>query len=439
MVPHRIANKSTPSALITSLVVCGILITAFSFLVPVKADWSQLSHDERHQSYTTEIVDAHELKWITKLSAMNQSEMITSPIIYKGKVIVSNLLSLYVLDLETGKELWNITTKDIIFNTPAVAEDIIVVGTSAGSTYGISIEGEELWELPIVSSIPTISEGRAYLSGLYAVHCVDIRNGEEIWKFPVKYPATPSICNKTLIFGTNENGTVYAVHKDTAALLWAYPTTDDGIMGAPALNKERVYFSTYHWVDHDTVSGHHTALDINGTFLWDFHLKDSIPGAPAVAYGKVFFGTVDWTDNTRDDLKFFALDSTSGTILWTLDEYDTKATPAVSNHKIYFPAEKTDQSFVLHVCYVDTGITFWEYDFADNRGVISPSSSPTIANGTLVVGGLAGEVLAIGSKEPRKSDDGKGNAFFITTVSVVVVVVVATGMVIRCAIKRRLE
>ena len=414
--------------------ICMILATAtlisFFAISNVNADWTQLSHDESHQAFTSEIVEEHELKWIIELRKANQSDIITSPIIYKGHVIMATYQSLFVLDLETGKELWNFSSEHTVFDTPAVAEDIIVVPTWGGNTYGISIEGELLWERSIFSSVPTIHEGRVYLSGFSAIHCVNIHDGKDIWKYEIEGPGTPAIWNEKVIFGTNKNGTLYAIHKDNRALLWSYPIPeDDGIWGVPVVADERVFFSTFRWVDHETIAGRLTALDTDGSFLWDYHLDDSTPGAPSVAYETVFFGTVDWTDNKRDDLQVVALNSIDGSVVWTLEGYRTEATLAISDGKVYFPVVQSDDRFVLFVAHANTGNKFWEYDCENNPGTISIFSSPAIADGTLVVGGIGSEVIAIGSNPGNgNNSNDEGWTFFEKGFTLFIVMFLSTAV-----------
>ena len=106
-----------------------------------------------------------------------------SPAVVEDKVFIASNGLFYCLDSVTGDLLWSLTMEGSAFSSPAVADDMVFVGSDDGKLYALDYtEGVELWssstEGPILSS-PALAHGMAFVGSddrkVYAFgeECVD--------------------------------------------------------------------------------------------------------------------------------------------------------------------------------------------------------------------------------------------------------------------------
>jgi outer membrane protein assembly factor BamB len=73
---------------------------------------------------------------------VTRGDVDSSPLISGGRVYIgSNDKRLYVLDLQTGKELWSFAASRAISASPAIGHGVLVVGDEAGSVYCLEPQG----------------------------------------------------------------------------------------------------------------------------------------------------------------------------------------------------------------------------------------------------------------------------------------------------------
>jgi hypothetical protein len=95
---------------------------------------------------------------------------------------------IYALDVESGRELWKREVQDWVWDSPAVANGLLIAGDLSGHVYGLnSDDGTSAWEIqteddqPVVGT-PLIQDGTAYFaSGDARVYAVDVETGQERW------------------------------------------------------------------------------------------------------------------------------------------------------------------------------------------------------------------------------------------------------------------
>jgi len=119
--------------------------------------------------------------------------IIGSAAIYGGDVFVgttgNNLPhALYSLDASNGMINWRFSTpgNDGFFSSPAVNEDLVVVGAGDRRVHAIDREtGDEIWNFPtggVLSSSPAITEDRVFIgSGDHKIYCIDLADGSPHW------------------------------------------------------------------------------------------------------------------------------------------------------------------------------------------------------------------------------------------------------------------
>ncbi len=120
----------------------------------------------------------------------------------------------------------------------------------------------------------------------------------------------------------------------------------------------------------------------------DLHLSE-IASSPVTGYGRVYVLTLDG---------LFALNLTSGAVLWENRNLRGLSTPAVYDHELIFGGSDGR----LHAVAPDNGTELWNVSLIPNPAFSGITSSPKIVFDTVFVGtfnesGGAGEVVAVGA------------------------------------------
>ena len=94
---------------------------------------------------------------------------------------------LYALDIETGKERWRVSTRDMITATPALRGDTVVFGSFDGSVRAVKTEdGTERWSydarLPVSGDVVIAGDRVLAGSRTYDLIALDANSGKEAWK-----------------------------------------------------------------------------------------------------------------------------------------------------------------------------------------------------------------------------------------------------------------
>ena len=99
-----------------------------------------------------------------------QRPVLSSPVVYKGKVFAGSYdKSMYALDT-TGRLLWSFATEGPVFSTPAVADDAVYFGSKDSNVYALDADtGKLLWKFKADGEImtsPVVAEGNVYVAGM---------------------------------------------------------------------------------------------------------------------------------------------------------------------------------------------------------------------------------------------------------------------------------
>ena len=99
----------------------------------------------------------------------SDGEFITTPVVAWGKVYAASLSgSLFALDQDTGKKVWEFQAQDSFEASPTVVGDILFAGDSGGRLYAIdAFTGHGRWDLDLGSAItatPVFAERVLYVT-----------------------------------------------------------------------------------------------------------------------------------------------------------------------------------------------------------------------------------------------------------------------------------
>jgi len=211
-------------------------------------------------------------------------------------------------DLRNSDLEWEFDLPEGSYSTPAVYNDLVVIGCdnpTGDSLFVLDAEsGKELWNKSVGAigkSSPVIYENKVFIvskSGINTqVTAIDIDNSTIIWEYTISSrplasaDTTPAVYDDTL-YVNSPNGNVYALDTETGEKLWEknlYPSLlDNFLLTSPAYADGMIYVSS--------PDGYLYALDAlnNGTIKWN---RPTFPTennpavtSPIVYNGLVFFG-----------------------------------------------------------------------------------------------------------------------------------------------------
>ena len=136
---------------------------------------------------------------------------------------------LFALDINSGKRQWVFQTGGKIYSTPAIANGIVVVGSTDNFIYGVNSKtGKEIWKVKANHAVlgsPNIYKGKVYIGASDGIfRCIDLKSGKVVWTFDqVKnfVSTLPTIADGKVIFGSWGNG-FYALDVHTGKLIWEW-------------------------------------------------------------------------------------------------------------------------------------------------------------------------------------------------------------------------
>jgi len=351
----------------------------------------------------------------------------SSPIVSDGIMYVgSRDGNVYALNASFGKQLWNFTTNNPIFSTPAVGNGIVYIAN--GDVYALnSTTGRQIWnftgDFPVGSNL-AISKGIIYFEGgkMYAVNATD---GSIIWSFsPYDFGRqssySPAVANGVVYAGFID-GNIYALNSTTGSQIWNFTPNTCGCsftFSTPAIVNDIVYFV------YSDMSANTRLYALNATTglkIWDFYPGGYSVSSPAVSDGIVYVGS--------DDYNLYAVNATKGQLLWNFTAGEIISSPAVANGAVFFGSMDDSKIYSVNA---KTGQQIWNY--STGSGI---TSSPAIADGALFIGSFDKNVYALNisggeplipktnpsSKQPSPSSKPtKSGALLLTIVCAMIVV-----------------
>ena len=231
------------------------------------------------------------------------------------------------------KPRWTYNTGYTIASTPAVWNDLAIVGDASGTVYALALDsGKVEWKFRAgnaVYSTPEVSDNLVVLASTDGnVYALKAASGQEVWRYPTSRPivACPSIAEGVVYIGSSE-GSFRALDLDSGRLLWQF----DGLAGfvetKPLVYDGNVIFGAW--------DQHLYALDAKtGKLAWKW--KGDRAGAllspaacwPVAANDKVFI--------VAPDRKMTAIDARTGRQLWRTGAYVVRESIGLSQDQTRF-------------------------------------------------------------------------------------------------------
>jgi outer membrane protein assembly factor BamB len=149
--------------------------------------------------------------------------------------------TVYALALKSGEARWRFKTKGAVYSSPVVADGVVVVASTDGNIYALkAADGRQVWrfktERPIVAS-PVVAGGKVYIgSSENRFRALDLVRGKQVWVFGGLdgfVETRPLVYEGKVIFGAWDQH-LYALEADTGALAWKWQGERPGTLLSPA-------------------------------------------------------------------------------------------------------------------------------------------------------------------------------------------------------------
>ena len=131
-----------------------------------------------------------------------------------------------------GTLLWNYTTGNEVYSSPAVVDGVVYIGSLDDNIYALNAtNGAKLWDYPTgapVWSSPAVVNGIVYIGSFDDnIYALNATTGSKIWNYTTgsNVYSSPAVVNGVVYIGSDD-GNVYALNATNGAQLWNYTTGD---------------------------------------------------------------------------------------------------------------------------------------------------------------------------------------------------------------------
>jgi outer membrane protein assembly factor BamB len=297
----------------------------------------------------------------------------------------------------------------LVISAPVVGNGIAYFSSNDGNVYAVdATTGALIWQkqLPAmaVANSPAVVNGILYIGASRYLYALNASTGANVWRFSTGNTVNtrPAVANGIVYFGSNDHR-VYAVNATTGASIWSY-TTGNYVTASPAIANGMVYIGSQ--------DRYFYALNAStGTFVWKYGIMAAVTTSAAVANRRVYVsengvyaldattGALLWSQPGLRSLvgpavakgvvyqctaagDAWALDGASGSTVWLQSQgCPTADSPAIANGVIYFG----DNFAEVHALRASDGVSLWTYQMDGGR-ISNTSTAVVVANGMVYVG-----------------------------------------------------
>ena len=363
--------------------------------------------------YAVDLETGKEVWHVEPHSAQDQSGSFGDPVYYDGLVYSATSYNaylgpghLYAFDAKTGKEIWNKTTDDELWDpsTPVAYNGSIYLAASApryppgqqeeSPLYVFDAKtGAAKWTFRARDYIgrPAISNGILYLTSSMdvgnrgALYSIDPETGKQLDKveFEDALGSSPVISDGVIYV---QGGSYEPVLEDVLIAISTLPS--DGAHAATAtpelaaVANGGIYKGNLQRTGHYGTSGVPTLAGER----WAFKTGGSINSSPVEVDGVVYAGS--------DDGNLYALNADSGRLRWKYNAGGgISSSPTISDGRVIFGSDSGD----IYGLDAVTGVELWK--FKTGSGVVA---SPSVANGMVLCGSKDGYMYALNIAKGQK-------------------------------------
>jgi outer membrane protein assembly factor BamB len=204
-----------------------------------------LAHDE--MSIVAYNVRSGKNEWQQKMGDIE-----TSPLLRDGKLFVTTLGGkLVCLNKTNGENVWTFTVpatghSSMIHSSPASDGHAVFFGADNGSLYAVDInDGKLLWQTKTGGAViasPSVIGGKVFFGSLdQTFYACDANTGTPVWKRALDASVvTAQAIDQQHVFVGTTGGSFYCMNKDDGTIVWKY-TAKSVFNAAPIVTGDVVY------------------------------------------------------------------------------------------------------------------------------------------------------------------------------------------------------
>jgi outer membrane protein assembly factor BamB len=270
------------------------------------------------------------------------------PIMRDGVVVLSSFpfFPLYGVDAITGVSKWQFSVSNQDLSQPVVKDGVIYMACACRRYSGLgpngrvlaidAQSGESKWEIDIEQPLdtePAVSADSVYYVDKIGLHAVERDTGKERWAFPVKYAwsSSPVVLNDTVYFGVYSD--LYAVSTETGAERWRM-AMEQGMIDSVTIVQDTAYVGVSVFCDMFGCGPQGYLYAVN---LLKRHIKwrfdDGPPRGVVENPGTVYFSAHQ---------VLYALERFTGKTEWVFQSGQYLLPPTLANGTIYIGGNKGD-------------------------------------------------------------------------------------------------
>jgi len=386
----------------------GLAVAAVAMLWTVgttvshAADWPMLRGDARRSGVAGEAV-APPLTLLWRFTGAPLGNNVAAPSIVGDTVVFAGRAQgnadsggvVFAADARTGSQKWifpgenGLRDRKLFTTAPMIHNNAVYIGASDGYLYVLDLNtGRELRKFRTggpVGSSPIVQDGVLYFgSNDRTLYALDPETGNQAWRTLYKAQDTinsaPVVADSLLFFTTSDQF-VHAVKVATGIPRWQNRLPFRYQSNAAIYADNTLYVPSGPRMN--------AIQPTSGNFRWQRDFPGDILTAPVAADGVVYAVS----RNARSGAyEMYALRSNNGREFWekpAVIPFAPSAAPTISGNVIYVP---TNRSTVVAVAR-DTGEILWQYRIepsVNRAGAVAPAevaiTAPvSVANGALYV------------------------------------------------------
>jgi outer membrane protein assembly factor BamB len=333
------------------LLIAVVMVALITVISPVSAaDWPQFQFDIASTGNSpADAPDNNTIKWISDdIGAVEGSQAM----IVGDKVFVYANDNIYALNRSYGTVLWNTTIPgdEMAWGSwvsPAYDNNVIYISTGFNITKINAQDGTKLQEV-------------AFPNAGYAC------NGG------------PTVADGMVFVGSGGNNYYALDENDLTTVIWNYTVPIAGSSSTPAIADGKVVVGELTWAG----SSHICCIDeFTGVRIWATELPGNIGGSASIDAANDRTYIVVSTDYTGDAGEIYALNFTTGDVVWNNTITYSDSTPVISGDYLYVSGGVNTPGITY--CYDRSGTLQWTVPHG------SWTMSPAVADGKLFTGDIA--------------------------------------------------
>ncbi|MBN2806381.1 MAG: PQQ-binding-like beta-propeller repeat protein [Prolixibacteraceae bacterium] len=362
----------------------GVLLFVVVFLLgQTGSSWpNSRGNMQLHGTTTVSFPRQVQLKWTFDADGVFKS----APVIAEGKIVVGSTNgTLYCLSMK-GDSIWGFKTGNSIEAPALIHQGVVYIGNLSGTLYALELTtGKQIWTYQTDNQImgaPTLlrdgtREILAVGSYDYYLHGIDAKTGKKLWQYETEnfLNSAPALWNGNAVFGGCD-GFLHMVNLKTGISSGKVEVATY-VASSPAVIANLAYIGDY--------DGGFTCIDLEKKNIkWRYTNPDNdLPfiASPSLVADKILIGSRD---------KFmYCFDRHSGKLLWKKNTGSRIDASTVANTQEVLLINMRGDIMVLNI---ENGVLVWNYQLG-----VGAINAPAVISNAIVIAGSNGNVYYLAS------------------------------------------